>query len=339
MLTKAIGLGILAGTLVASAASAQNVFATGSAVGGQNRYFSINVQTGVATALSEPPVAVQPTTTVGLAFTPAGEPRGIAGGQLVLPDFPTNLFANVGPLGPNLSAASLEILPDGRAFTYQTNEFSALLEVNLHTGVATPIGGAYALMDEIVFAGGALTLDLQPIIIGMGAVGDTLYAVESRTNTLVAIHPDTGVVTVPSGMAGQRSRGTLANGHARNRYATFAGVTGYDSNNDGVYDRLLGTVNTLDGARFGGLVEFNINDGSWELIGAGNAPLNFFSLGAPLGSPCPADYDGNDLVEVLDIFAFLTDWFAGVPAAYEFGGTPGVPAIFAFLTAWFAGCD
>ncbi|MBX3405009.1 MAG: SUMF1/EgtB/PvdO family nonheme iron enzyme [Phycisphaeraceae bacterium] len=53
---------------------------------------------------------------------------------------------------------------------------------------------------------------------------------------------------------------------------------------------------------------------------------------------CPADYDCNGLRDVPDIFAFLADWFAGVPAAFNFGGTPGVPAIFAFLTAWFAGC-
>lgn len=55
-------------------------------------------------------------------------------------------------------------------------------------------------------------------------------------------------------------------------------------------------------------------------------------------APCAADYDGNGEREVADIFAFLSDWFADVPAATEFGGTPGVPAIFAFLTAWFAGC-
>ncbi|MBX3402114.1 MAG: lamin tail domain-containing protein [Phycisphaeraceae bacterium] len=51
---------------------------------------------------------------------------------------------------------------------------------------------------------------------------------------------------------------------------------------------------------------------------------------------CPADWDGNTLVEVNDIFSFLTDWFAGIPAATNFGGSPGVPAIFAFLSAWFA---
>jgi hypothetical protein len=53
---------------------------------------------------------------------------------------------------------------------------------------------------------------------------------------------------------------------------------------------------------------------------------------------CAADFDGNGVREVSDIFAFLSAWFAGNPAAFNFGGTPGVPAIFAFLSAWFAGC-
>lgn len=60
-----------------------------------------------------------------------------------------------------------------------------------------------------------------------------------------------------------------------------------------------------------------------------------WSLGPPT---CPADFDNNGLVEVPDLFTFLSAWFAGDPAAYEFGGTPGVPAIFAFLSAWFTGC-
>ncbi len=53
---------------------------------------------------------------------------------------------------------------------------------------------------------------------------------------------------------------------------------------------------------------------------------------------CTADFDTNGTVEVPDIFAFLSAWFANDPDAYEFGGTSGVPAIFAFLSAWFAGC-
>ncbi|MBX3404386.1 MAG: hypothetical protein KF699_13325 [Phycisphaeraceae bacterium] len=49
---------------------------------------------------------------------------------------------------------------------------------------------------------------------------------------------------------------------------------------------------------------------------------------------CAADWDQNGLIEIADLFAYLADWFAQVPAAYAFGGTPGVPALFAFLNAW-----
>jgi len=51
---------------------------------------------------------------------------------------------------------------------------------------------------------------------------------------------------------------------------------------------------------------------------------------------CPCDWDGSSHVNVPDIFAFLSDWFAEVPAARCFGGTCGVPDIFAFLSCWFA---
>src|SRR5262249_22608555 len=56
-------------------------------------------------------------------------------------------------------------------------------------------------------------------------------------------------------------------------------------------------------------------------------------------SPCPADFDGNGVVTVADIFAFLSAWFGHVPGS-DFDGANGVQVadIFAFLTAWFAGC-
>jgi pimeloyl-ACP methyl ester carboxylesterase len=56
---------------------------------------------------------------------------------------------------------------------------------------------------------------------------------------------------------------------------------------------------------------------------------------------CPADFDENGEVEVPDIFAFLSAWFAH-DASADFdgsGGTVAVPDIFAFLAAWFAGCS
>jgi subtilisin-like proprotein convertase family protein len=89
------------------------------------------------------------------------------------------------------------------------------------------------------------------------------------------------------------------------------------------------------------------SSGTWTLqvcdaAGADVGTVNSWTLilreqdGSICGAPCPADWDGNNQVEVADIFAFLGDWFAGIPAATNFGGTPGVPAIFAYLAEWFA---
>lgn len=54
---------------------------------------------------------------------------------------------------------------------------------------------------------------------------------------------------------------------------------------------------------------------------------------------CPANFDGANGVDVPDIFAFLSAWFAGHPSA-NFDGVGGVTVndIFAFLSAWFPGC-
>ena len=98
----------------------------------------------------------------------------------------------------------------------------------------------------------------------------------------------------------------------------------------------------------GGAVDmtFNATGGQVYLIRMGLYPApnvggeNFFEIinvdNCTPSTSCPADWDGNTLVEVADIFAFLGSWFANDPAAQNFGGTPGVPAIFAFLGAWFA---
>lgn len=54
---------------------------------------------------------------------------------------------------------------------------------------------------------------------------------------------------------------------------------------------------------------------------------------------CLADFDGAGGVQVNDLFAFLTAWFAGNPAAdMNQNGGNDVPDIFQFLSLWFAGC-
>ncbi len=77
--------------------------------------------------------------------------------------------------------------------------------------------------------------------------------------------------------------------------------------------------------------------GTWNSSAGGN---NFFDLSntSCTGGPqfCDADWCHDGSVGVPDIFCFLSDWFAFVPAARNYGGSPGVPAIFAFLSIWFA---
>lgn len=57
------------------------------------------------------------------------------------------------------------------------------------------------------------------------------------------------------------------------------------------------------------------------------------------GSRGCLDVDGNLIVNVADIFAFLTRWFATDPRA-DYDGLNGVTVqdIFAYLSAWFLGC-
>jgi hypothetical protein len=82
----------------------------------------------------------------------------------------------------------------------------------------------------------------------------------------------------------------------------------------------------------------------------GTVTLGLFKPGTPTevafdvlipsaGTGCQADFDGNTVLNVADIFAFLAAWFASDPSA-DIDGVPGigVPDIFSFLSLWFAGC-
>jgi hypothetical protein len=78
---------------------------------------------------------------------------------------------------------------------------------------------------------------------------------------------------------------------------------------------------------------------------AGGQAGALFSAGSacnPSGSNtqpcCKADYNKQGGVELLDIFAFLNDWFGNVQwADFNANGSVDLLDIFAFLTAWFAG--
>ncbi len=56
-------------------------------------------------------------------------------------------------------------------------------------------------------------------------------------------------------------------------------------------------------------------------------------------SYCPADFNGDNAVNVPDIFAFLSAWFGGSWLAdWDESGANTVPDIFGFLSAWFGPC-
>lgn len=90
-------------------------------------------------------------------------------------------------------------------------------------------------------------------------------------------------------------------------------------------------------------VSFAVTDGAgttaFPASRPGPARAAWFRFTVGGDEPCTADFDGNEAVEVPDIFAFLSAWFAMDPSA-DFDGNEviAVPDIFAFLSAWFAGC-
>ncbi len=82
------------------------------------------------------------------------------------------------------------------------------------------------------------------------------------------------------------------------------------------------------------------NDPARPDTGLGGSPI--VDMGAhefQAPPPCGPDYDGNGILAVTDIFAFLNAWFAGSASTdFDANGTLAVADIFAFLNAWFAGC-
>jgi hypothetical protein len=73
----------------------------------------------------------------------------------------------------------------------------------------------------------------------------------------------------------------------------------------------------------------------WNAYGK-SAPVEMDKATIVVG--CLADWDGNQVVQVSDIFAFLAAWFAG-NGDFNDDGINAVSDIFAFLAAWFAGCN
>lgn len=181
-----------------------------------------------------------------------------------------------------VEAYGFDILPDGRAFTIPMSTGGTPVQlhaVNLETGAATPVGSASAIDDAFAAAFGSAPAANKRAT-QLASVGGHLYAiVRQGTNAnLVRFDPDTGAATV----FGAADTVNAANGGA---YRGIPGLSGRDSNGDGVFDELYGVLNYHDHdgdpeTRFrviGALIKFDLNDGTWSIVGT-NPGLLFSGL-------------------------------------------------------------
>lgn len=192
-----------------------------------------------------------------------------------------------------VEAYGFDILPDGRAFTIPMSTGGTPVQlhaVNLETGAATPVGSASAIDDAFAAAFGSAPAANKRAT-QLASVGGHLYAiVRHGTNAnLVRLDPGTGAATV----LGAANAVNTANGGA---YRGIPGLSGRDSNGDGVFDELYGVLNYHDHdgdpeTRFrviGALIKFDLNDGTWSIVGT-NPGLLFSGLASTAAlNPTPA---------------------------------------------------
>ncbi len=249
----------------------------------ENFVYAINTVTGEATPVS-PVTSGLPS---ALAGTIDQRLLGFKSGQLSELD-PTT--AGLTPIGPDngLNATGFEVLTDGRGFLTPFNDnfdTQQLFALDIASGTANPIGSnPTAIGDALDLAAGNPLGTAAPFIIGLGAVGDTLYGVDLDTDSLVALDPDTGSAAVVGAVG---AVGAVTNGEAT--YSGFAALTGVDENADGAFDALFGAVNFVnDGTgplRLGGVARFDLSDGTWQLVGT-NPGVIFFGFGStPVPEP------------------------------------------------------
>ena len=249
----------------------------------ENFVYAIDPATGIATPVS-------PATT-GLPAALAGEGPsrllGFASGQLVEIEPTTGAQT---PIGENngLTATGLDVTADGRGFLLPFNDdfdTQQLHGIDLETGDATPIGSLTAVGDAIDEAAGNEPGTSLPFVIGLSSIGDNVYGVDLDSNSLIEIDSEQGSVSVVGDVGAVGSVGGGA-------YSGFAAMTGVDEDADGEFDALFGNVNFFDDdgdpetqvVRLGGVARYDLDDGTWSLVGT-NPGVIFFGFAS---NPAPA---------------------------------------------------
>ncbi|MEO1584314.1 MAG: GC-type dockerin domain-anchored protein [Planctomycetota bacterium] len=309
----------------------------------ENYIYAIDIQTGIATAVSPAIVTDLPS---GLAGTPSGDLLGFASGfaagipfgQPVQVDPDSASLTNIGP-DIGLRSAAFDVTAAGSSYILpfdSEDNTQRVHAIDVATGSAMPIGSAGAIGDAIDVARGTPLGTAEPFVISLGSVGNMLYGVDGDTNSLVAIDSATGAVSVV-GVIG--AVGTTNGGG----YSAFSALTGVDTDLDGEFDELFGAVNQFDDgngiSRLGGIARFNLTSGEWAIVGT-NPGITFFGFGsAPSLASCRADVNGDGIASPADFNAWILAFNNQAPECDQNGDEACTPADFnAWILNLNAGC-
>lgn len=255
-----------------------------------NFFYSINTLTGFATPIS--PMINGPTPS-GLASTADGRLLGYTSGGLVEIDPFAGTWTTVAP-SAGLTFTGFDVVGNTGYGVPVSGGDRRLHSIDLTSGAATPRGSPSAIGGALDAFYGVTDGTTSPFVIGLGSVGApgvaTLYGVhlQSGGNQLLAIDPITGEASVVGALNSVGTSGNPGDG----AYSGFAAMTGVDEDGDGVYDALFGNANFFDpdgsgplgSQRFGGVVRYDLSDGTWDLVGS-NPGIIFFGFASIIPSP------------------------------------------------------
>ncbi len=287
--TPSLLLAIGAGLLAASAASAQPlIVACAAPAPGQNFFYTIDPATGVATQQ-----APTPGNAIFSALAASADGRYFAWQNGALWEINTTTWEATQLTTANGPSATCFDIIGSTGYVIPNAGDVRLYEVNLADGLTAPIGAEGQLASDLLDFYGT---PVAPFIIGLGSVQGQLYGVHTssaRTN-LLRIDPATGEATplgTPNNVPASAGGG----------WTGFASMTGVDTDSDGVYDTLIGGVNFRNSARVGGVVRYNLSDGTFDLLNT-NSTLIFFGMAsAPAQAPsCSYDFNRDENVDLLD---------------------------------------
>lgn len=300
---------LVATLLLASSAEAAIFYATGQRLTQadpgvhddirENFLFAVDSTTGVATPVS-PETSGLPSALAGTA-----DQRLLGyqfSGQLVEIDIDTATQTPVGdPTG--LNATSFDILENDEGFIVPFDEnfnTQQLHQIDIATGAAVPLGSSQAVGDAIDNTRGTGLGTATPFIISLGSVDNSLYGIDLDTDSLIQFDSETGDAAV----VGEVGAVTADD---RAVFSGFAALTGVDTDTDGQFDALFGNVNFIDDdndpetpvQRLGGIARYDLDKGSWDLVGT-NPGVIFFGFGAsPAAVPEPGTLVGLGAIALL----------------------------------------